>query len=222
MATYHWNRSPALRPWVTIPAGAYTLPFEANDSILETAGFRIQRTETTVTQYVRFLNQTRPTPAFDSPQIGFDRGRYRARVSGRSPIAYVTYGDAVAYAEWRSRVRRKPVRLPTAQEWELAARSVFHAIPYPWGWALPTDRAQFDNEYMTEVGRFAPNPLGLLDMAGNVAEWTLAEDPGSDTTFAMGGSWAERDPALLTVNRRTPFERTYRDADVGFRLIEPK
>lgn len=217
-----WSHSPTLRPWVTIPAGAYALPFGAEESIFETAGFRIQRTETTVAQFVRFLNRTRPTAIFDSPQISFERGRYRAQVSRRKPVAYVTYADAVAYADWRSQARRRPVRLPTAYEWELAARGLNHAIPYPWGWALPDDRAQFDTDYMTAVAQFAPNPLGLFDMAGNVAEWTLAADHSSDVTFAMGGSWAERDPDLITVNRRTPFMKTYRDADIGFRLIEPR
>ncbi len=222
VAAYHWQRSPARRPWVTVASGSYPTPFDPEHSEFHTTGFRMQRTETTVTQFIRFLNRTRPTPVYDSPQIRFERGRYRAQVSGRKPVAYVSYADAIAYAEWRSRGRRKPVRLPTATEWELAARAGDHAIPYPWGWALPAGRAQFDSDYMIEVGRFAPNPLGLYDMAGNVAEWTLAEDESQAMTYAMGGSWAERDPGLLTVNRRTPFPRTYRDADVGFRLIEPK
>ena len=216
------------RAWARIPAGRYALGQRElmtthERQWVEVEAFRMQRTEVTVGQFVRFLNQVRPEVEFVSPQIEFERGRYRARVDRRQPVAYVDFEQARAYAAWLDGRRRRRVRLPTADEWEVAARGTTPGIPYPWGWADPEGRAVFAMDATQEVAQFAPNGFGLYDLAGNVAEWVDpadAEMAMADAAFAMGGSWAERDPAWLWIARRPTFPRTYRDADVGFRLVK--
>lgn len=213
------------RAWARVPAGCYALGqrelMETHERRwVELDAFRIQRTEVTVGKFVRFLNQTRPSPAYASPQIEFQRGRYRPLVHRRQPVAYVDFEQAQTYAAWLDRRRRGNVRLPSADEWEVAARGPTPGIPYPWGWARPEGRAAFAMDGPQIVAQYAPNRFGLYDLSGNVAEWVRSTE--SDTVYAMGGSWAERDPAWLWIGRRPVFPRTYQDADVGFRLVKER
>lgn len=224
-AWYLWIRPPTYRAWPEFPAGTYRIGSrEAADAsgarTVAVPSFRVQRTEVTVGQFVRCLSQTRPDPLYESPQIAYEKDRYVAIVDRLLPVAYVTLDEAMAYAEWAGRKRGATVRLPYPDEWEIAARGGTGGIRYPWGWAAPTGRAQFDAAGPALVGQYGPNTMGLYDMAGNVAEWCLPTNSAAPTAMALGGSWAERAPMMLRVFQRTPFPRTYRNADVGFRVIE--
>lgn len=71
------------------------------------------------------------------------------------------------------------------------------------------------------VGSFAANPSGLYDMAGNLFEWcwTGTDDLNGGDAIARGGSWAEKEPEMLHLFRRSRFRKNYRNADVGFRVV---
>ncbi len=100
----------------------------------------------------------------------------------RHPVVHVAYADAEAYAAWIGK------QLPTETEWEFAARGGLDGAEYAWGDALmPKGRPQantwqgefpYENtlldgyEGTSPVGKFPPNGYGLLDMIGNVWEWT--------------------------------------------------
>ena len=91
----------------------------------------------------------------------------------RWPVTHVTWQQASQYATW------KGSRLPTEAEWEKACRSTDARI-YPWGDELPTNKLanfNYNEGTVTYVGNYVDgqSPYGLLDMAGNVWEWTSSQ-----------------------------------------------
>jgi len=104
------------------------------------------------------------------------------------PVGGMGWPDADAYAQWVGK------RLPTAEEWEKAARGTDGRI-YPWGNEWRDDACWTDDPSCpqaltrtTPVGAFpaGASPYGVLDMCGNVDEWTstlTGQDEARDWQF---------------------------------------
>ncbi len=100
----------------------------------------------------------------------------------RHPVVHVAFEDAEAYARWAGKA------LPAEAEWELAARGGLEGAEYAWGAEFAPNDKQMANTWQGEfpvenlrldgyertspVGSFPPNGYGLVDVAGNVWEWT--------------------------------------------------
>ena len=99
---------------------------------------------------------------------------------------------------------------------------------------LPKDARFNDGErIVTGVGRYQPNPWGLMDMHGNVAEWTrtsfaaypYSEDGRNEPAsradkVVRGGSWLDR-PHRATASFRLAYKPYQKVFNVGFRVIMP-
>lgn len=83
----------------------------------------------------------------------------------KHPVVGVTWYGAMAYAKWVGK------RLPTEVEWEIAAAGGAERLLYPTGDDIEKNQANFFSSDTTAVMSYAPNILGLYDMAGNVYEW---------------------------------------------------
>ncbi len=95
---------------------------------------------------------------------------------GLHPVTQVSWYDAVTFCSWLSNLTGLVFRLPTEAEWEKAARGT-DGRHFPWGNRRPEDRyCNLDdrNGDTTPVGKYpaGASPYGVLDMAGNVWQWT--------------------------------------------------
>jgi len=132
--------------------------------------YHIARTPTTNAQYVAFLEAS----GHKAPHHWVD-GK---SPSGKEdyPVAYISWYDAMAYCKWLTEKKGQVYRLPSEAEWEKAARGTDGGI-YPWGDVWDSDccnskESSPDDATLVQAYPNGASPYGILDMAGNVWEWT--------------------------------------------------
>ena len=126
--------------------------------------FQIDKFPVTVSDYEIYRDATRkPAPR------EHDNGRFN---HPRQPIVGLSWKEARDYCHWAKK------RLPTEKEWEKAARGKDGRY-YPWGNEPDALNANIRGKgdvyrYTNKVGEIPENasPFGVMDLAGNVWEWT--------------------------------------------------
>ncbi len=137
------------------------------------------------------------------------------------PVVLVTWRDAAAYCAWRGTVVGQTRRLPTADEYEKAARGT-RGSPYPWGDSF--DAAKLNSAVAgprdtTPVGSYedGASPFGMLDAGGNVFQWTATPWEHKPNAMTVKGSAWDDYGGLGRPAAAHGRRRTVRHAIVGFR-----
>lgn len=212
---------------IYLPAGEFVMGNGAADAPAHNVrlnAYWIQQSEVTNAMYAACV------------RAGTCRGVPGLNEAGREghPVTGVTWAQARNYCDWIQG------RLPTEAEWERAAQGPDGAA-YPWGNEAPDcQRANFGNcrGSLAVVGSTLPgrSPLGLLDMAGNAAEWigdwynphyyqTAPSDnpvgpPYSNVRVVRGGSYLSSAAQISAYARA--YERPKNNRiDLGFRCVVP-
>lgn len=215
-------------------------------------GFWMTETEVTQKQFGAFVAETKYET--DAEKSG---GSYKwagthwvkEKVDWRDsggdsyPVAYVSWNDAHAFAQWLSGKLGAQVRLPTEAEWEFAARGGTSTATYK---GNLTTLVSCENFWIADiawycgngdwhahpVGQKEPNLWWLYDMLGNLWEFTSSEvttgtdfiegkyllEEGTGKYAIRGGSWfaLARDSRAAMRKAAPPSGNV---ADIGFRVV---
>ena len=232
---------------VLIPGGPFTMGRD-NGPETEKPGHRvylpafyIDKNLVTVADFAEFVQEKGPNgpkgemylDVADSDNRIHPRNGvwHPAKGSENHPAGEVSWHGAVAYCRWKKK------RLPSEAEWEKAARGTDGRL-YPWGNESPRPDFAFFGGYRGEtvpVGQYpkGASPYGVLDMAGQVWEWTTSiftgypYDPkdgrenlsSRGTRVVRGGSSSSIGEGLTATSRETvgPDRQDTGHAYYGFR-----
>lgn len=241
----HWEDLHCPPSMVYIPAGKVTLGTQDNPGRLVTPGFYMDRYEVTRKEFSEFIknkdgyqnseNWSEAGKRWLLDQVK-EFGYCPQRPSGwveptleeeTLPVVNINYYETEAYAKWAGK------RLPTASEWEYAARGQ-DLRRFPWGNEAPdmslANYAERNGIYrsISSVERFPKDvsPYGIRGMGGNISEWCLEEptepsEEGNADRFmpVKGGSFKKLWFKMQTFTT-SYFSPTDTFEDVGFRCVK--
>ncbi len=174
---------------------------------------------------------------FAAASVGVQPQPFTAKIGLENhPMTNVSWFGAWTYCGYYG------ARLPTELEWEKAARGSEDDRPFPWGYDIARDNANFyaSRDPFEDMGSFgshtspvgfyngriyagyqtlnSASPYGLYDMAGNVWQWTGNVYEGQSYRYLRGGSkdTDDMDMRIWERNNATP---TYYSPGVGFRCV---
>ena len=238
--------------FVQIPAGPFSMGADpttdpeafdnerwsatAAQGTVDLPAYFIGRHEVTVAQFAAFVAAT-----------GFAAAPQALEAPPDNPVANVSWPDALAYCRWldaalRNAAQTPPalaerlragwqVTLPSEAQWEKAARGT-DGRRYPWGGEMRRDRANLQSGGAARAGSVpCPEcPYGLLDMSGNVWEWTRSPyrpypfddaergDLDADALWVMRGGSFTDPPRNLRTTTRGGADPGARRPFIGFRV----
>jgi formylglycine-generating enzyme required for sulfatase activity len=221
---------------VRLPGGTFKM--SSRGDLVKVSPFLLDVTEVTVAAYGACVQSGK------CAATGLDRSEWGSTDSctwGKAdranyPINCVDWSQAAAYCA------AVGTRLPSEEEWEWAARGAELGTTYPWGNEPPRDQLCWNGGSVRRlskglgacaVGSFGRgnSPQGVMDLAGNVWEWTSSahdaptrvfrdgrwSDAVSSTRIFRGGRWSDADASNVAASHRGWFEPSFRTPLIGFR-----
>jgi len=198
--------------FVRIPAGSYMRGCNDGDPECDSD----EKPARSVYVSEHWLGKTEVT--VDAFRRCVNAGRCKAQLAGsecssrpQQAVSCVPHDQAQAFCSWMGG------SLPSTDEWEYAAKGGERRV-YPWGSDSPTSRLANWNDTKggpADVGGYAAGASrwGLLDMAGNLWEWTA--DKFMYGHEMRGGSYAMEKVRFLRTTHRGVSDKGY--DKVGFR-----
>jgi eukaryotic-like serine/threonine-protein kinase len=209
-------------PQVYIPAGTFRMggmdvrraPNEIPDHDVTLAAFWMDQMEVTNAMYAlcvyagdcrlpQDLKSQRRPEYFNNPEFK------------DYPVIYVTWGQAKTYCEWAGR------HLPTEAEWERAGRGDDFRT-FPWGEDKANGLLANFNMLVGDTSRVGTypagaSPFGVLDMAGNVAEW-VNDFYSFDYSAALENTLNPTGPQTSSNDNRVVRGGSLGDAEINIRV----
>jgi len=166
--------------------------------------FYIDKYEVTVRDYKKFNKNYVPPDGFDNDLL---------------PVVNISYYEAEQYAKSIGK------RLPTENEWILAARGNSNLI-YPFGNIFDKSKGRLEcqwEEGPDVIGQYPPNINGIYDLSGNVWEWTSSRyektfEVNKEYFILKGGSWYYSKENCKVESRRIE-QGNFTAIDIGFRCV---
>ncbi|MGD8567671.1 MAG: SUMF1/EgtB/PvdO family nonheme iron enzyme [Gammaproteobacteria bacterium] len=159
---------------IEIPAGEFIMGSDSERTDVQNRPrhkvslekYYIDKYPVTNVQYARFIAATRHRPPLDWVNGKIPDQKYL------HPVTMVSWYDARDYCHYAGK------RLPTEAEWEKAARGT-KGNRWPWGDKMDPSRVNtyYNVGATTKVTRYksGKSPYGVMDLAGNVSEWTASD-----------------------------------------------
>jgi formylglycine-generating enzyme required for sulfatase activity len=197
--------------------------------------------DSTAPDYLQSWLEGRPAEKRNLPFYWHDR-RWNTPLT---PVVGVSWFEAEAYCSWLTQELGKPIRLPTEEEWERAARGTTGRT-YPWGekydrdyvncaefwagveslensddWRKWLESDSYKKASTTIIGQFPAGKTGsgVSDLGGNIFEWTDSWYSKTERVL-RGGSWdlIRWDVRCASRGRSSPDD--FSDS-IGFRVVSP-
>lgn len=207
-----------------VSAGTYTM-----GSPVSEPGRDADETEVSTTVQAFVIGTTEVTQAQWALVFGAISTSPSHFIGPNRPVEMVSYEDAQAFCQELSSfpaeiAMGRSYRLPTEAEWEYACRAgtttaySFGANPLDlptYGWFTDNSGAETH-----DVGGKPDNAWGLLDMHGNVWEWTGNSrlDGAANDQVIRGGGWNSTAAECRSASRQL-ITKTTRRNDIGFRIV---
>lgn len=202
-------------PMLYVPAGTFLFGRERRAA--STGAFWIDKYPVTNKQFENFCRST----GYRVPKFLKDKDPRFSHPD--APVVGVSVADALKYAAWVGK------DLPTEEQWEKAARGV-DGRTFPWGEDATITDARACAGRDAATGATAPvtasregaSPYGVLDLAGNVWEWTKSTvSENNEALHVVKGGCYNDPPELLRADERLEAAPKDKHENVGFRLVRP-
>ncbi len=237
-------------PFRWCPAGSFTMGSPQNESgrsdneaaheVTLTRGFWILETEVTQEMWTSVFDWN---PSWFS-NTGTGAPRIKHIETGTLPVEQVTWEETADFCKAIEKISGWHVLLPTEAEWEYACRAGT-STPYSFGDEIEPEDANYDDSEPGNIAQkrravrnpypvagFPPNPWGICDMHGNVAEWCrdrygdletesvtdpIGPEQGNSRVF-RGGAWF-LDSSCCRSAYRYGLDPDTRAYYLGFRIV---